>query len=102
MEPTCHGQLQSAQVAAELVAGRHHQLAHVGGPDPLKLQGVLVVVRHAHLVHPQLVDQHHPPPVPGRGSTSFQIKRATFDLMLSLEMLNVSAVTLLLISVGHF
>lgn len=34
-ELTCHGQLQCAEVAAKLVAGRDHQLTDVCAPDPL-------------------------------------------------------------------
>lgn len=59
---TCHSQLRRAEVAAKLVAGRDHQLTDVCTPDSLKLQGVLIVVWHAQLIHPQSVDQHHPPP----------------------------------------
>lgn len=61
-ELTCHGQLKRAEVAAKLVAGRDHQLADVCASDPLELQGVLIVVWHAHLIRARFVDQHHPPP----------------------------------------
>ena len=61
-ELTCHSQLEGAEVAAKLVGSRDDQLAGVCTPDPLDLERVLVVIRHAHLIHPWLVQQHHPTP----------------------------------------
>lgn len=59
---TCHGQLGRAEVTAKLVAGRDHQLTYVSALHALYLQGVLNVVRHAHLIRSWFVDQHHAPP----------------------------------------
>ena len=59
---TCQGQLYGAQVAAKLVVRHDDQRSHVQAPNPLQLQGVLVVVGHAHLMHPGFVHQRHPSP----------------------------------------
>lgn len=77
---TCHGQLKCAQVAAKLVSGRDHQLTDVRAPDPLQLQGVLIIVRHAHLAHPRLTDQHHAPPEVSGFQKSWE--KATFTSLL--------------------
>lgn len=86
--PTCHGQLKRAEVAAKLVAGRDHQLTDVSALDSLELQGVLIVVWHAHLVHPRSVEQHHPPPGEDRRDISQLELRRT---KLSSEKLQSSA-----------